>query len=120
MARIVNSTARYNRKIPFFSSDGYEWTQSGQAIPKFDFKNPDFYLWCSRKDLLRENLESLMSGADFTKRRVYLQSRYTDKVTEDMMFVIDGTKYNVIVQGMDDKSFKETVIIGEVAVNSGY
>jgi len=110
--------ARYNRYIQFYKASETEWEydSGGNLIPKME---PYKKRWCNKKDLVRANQESLESAADIASKFVRLTTRFTNVITENMQFEVDGQMFNVKMVGDADGLNIETVISGEATADGG-
>lgn len=65
-----------------------------------------FSAWCRRSTIFREQLESVISGANTYRDRYEMETRYTTKITSAHRMVMDGKMYSISITG-DTSGFSE-------------
>jgi|GEM_PF-1620409 len=114
---MAKKVSNYRHKIKFYKPTGeFELNEGGILVPKFELYKS---LHGRKEDIIRENLESLISGANHVKKRTRLKIRYREDITEDMHFFIDNFWYAVKVVGDREGLRNEMQVIGEAIVDGG-
>ena len=109
-------------------ASGYtEYIQFYEQVVAFDPEEvrtisewkPIFKRWAKVHIIFREQLESLISGAQTLRDRVELTLRYTDKISSTMRFEYRGNFYNISIVGDKTGKQEEIGILGEAVVDGG-
>lgn len=59
----------------------------------------DFTLWCRKKTIFREQLETVISGAEMLRDRIEFECRYTENLTTRNRVLHNGKFYRVSIVG---------------------
>lgn len=59
----------------------------------------EFSVWCREVTIFREQLESVVSGAESLRDRLEMECRYTKKINSKQRAMYDGKLYRISIAG---------------------
>lgn len=108
--------ADLNRRIQFYSTNGFYTDEGGNLKPKWE---PYKKRWANKKDVVNSTREQDQSEANTATSRVRLEIRFTTDFKTNMLFSIDDKVYDIISVGDPEGERNTTVIFGEVKEDGG-
>lgn len=79
----------------------------------------DYTLWCRKKTIFREQLETIVSGAEMLRDRIEFECRYTDKLTTRHRVLYKGQFYRVSIVGDTSGTMDRTRFLAESLEDGG-
>lgn len=79
----------------------------------------DFDLWCREKTIFREQLETVISGAEMLRDRLEFECRYTDRLTTRHRILYRGEFYRVSIVGDTGGTSDRVRFLAEALTDGG-